>query len=165
MSDKSPVSDALPTRRLTFLMDIIAGEAIRANDGIFQRELGVSIHELRVLRIVDDNTGISFDHILRVTGLGQRSVAPHLRKLMEAGLVTRESGEYRTTEAGKALRQHGRAVSDSLEELLLGPLTRSEREALFAQLEMLAHWVRSETYHQTLGHYLENLPSDDSGPA
>ncbi len=163
MSEQRPSADALPTRRLTFLMDIIAGEAIRANDGIFQRELGLTIRELRVLRIVDDNTGISFDHILRVTGLGQRSVAPHLRKLMEAGLVTRESGQYRTTEAGKALRQQGRTVSDSLEELLLGPLTRSEREALFAQLEMLARWVRSDTYHQTLDHYLDNLPPEGEG--
>lgn len=163
MSNTIPSTAPLPTRRRTFLMDIIAGEAIRENDRIFQRELGLSIHELRVLRIVDDNAGTGFDAVVQVTGLGPRSVARHVRKALRAGLITREAGRFTTTDAGKTLRQRGRALSDSLEELLLGPLTRSEREALFAQLEMLAQWVRSDTYHRTLEHYLENLPTDGAG--
>lgn len=160
MNDTTRPGGTLPTRRLTFLMDIIAGEAIRANDGIFRRELGLSIRELRVLRVVDDNAGIGFDSILRVTGLDRRGVALHLRKLVDAGLLSRDGAAFHATAQGKALRERSRAVSDSLEELLLGPLTRSEREALFAQLEMLAHWVRSDTYQKTLDHYLDSLPPD-----
>lgn len=160
MTGRSDPAQTLPTRRLTFLMDIIAGEAIRANDGIFQRELGMTIRELRVLRVVDDNAGIGFEDIQRVTGLDRRSVAAFLRKHLGAGLLAREAGTFHSTTAGKALRDRGRAVSDSLEELLLGPLTRSEREAIFSQLEMLALWVRSDTYHKTLDHYLASLPPE-----
>lgn len=150
----------LPTRRLTFLMDIIAGEAIRANDAIFLRQLGLSIRELRVLRVTDDREGIGFDALCGLTDLHRRSVALHLRRLLDMGLLERRDGGFITTEAGKALRERGRALSDSLEELLLGPLTRSERETLFGQLEVLALWVKSETYQKALDHYLYSLPPE-----
>ena len=56
------------SKRLTYLLEIIADEAIAGNDAIFLRALGYSIREMRVLRIVDDTPGITFVEIWEKAG-------------------------------------------------------------------------------------------------
>lgn len=153
-------NSALPNRRLTFILDIIAKEAISANDDIFRDKLGYTIRELRVLRIVDDNPDVTFVDICSLTGLERSLVSRILQTLIRDGLLSRASSSddarkyhLSTTASGKQVRAEGRRISDELEEVLLGPFTGAERDQMFDLLERLGLWVRSEEYHATLKSY------------
>lgn len=146
-----------PSRRFTFLLEIIADEAIAGNDAIFLRELGYSIRELRVLRIVDDNPGITFVEICEKSGLERSLTSRILQKLIGDGLLLRTSSgtdarkyHLSTTAKGQEVRRQGRVMSDVLERLLLDPFPEAERARLFEQIERLGRWVRSDEYRAAL---------------
>jgi DNA-binding MarR family transcriptional regulator len=146
-----------PSKRLTYLLEIIADEAIAGNDAIFLRELGCSIREIRVLRIVDDSPGITFVEICEKSGLERSLTSRILQKLIGDGLLLRTSSgtdarkyHLSTTPQGQALRQRGRVMSDALEALLLAPFPATERARLFDQIERLGTWVRSDDYRRAL---------------
>jgi DNA-binding MarR family transcriptional regulator len=148
---------SFPSKRLTYLLEVIADEAIAGNDAIFLRELGCSIREIRVLRIVDDHPGITFVEIWDKSGLERSLTSRILQKLIGEGLLLRTSSgtdarKYHlfTTPKGQALRQRGRVISDALEALLLAPFPAADRTRLFQQIERLGTWVRSEDYRQAL---------------
>lgn len=146
-----------PSKRLTYLLEIIADEAIAGNDAIFLRDLGCSIREIRVLRIVDDTPGITFVEICEKSGLERSLTSRILQKLIGDGLLLRTSSDtdarkyhLSTTPKGQALRQRGRAMSDALEAMLLTPFSPADRARLFDQIERLGAWVRSDDYRQAL---------------
>ena len=72
LPDKAFLND-----RLTFRLDVLAAEAIGANDALFVEATGCTIREVRVLRLIDDYPGITFVEICRVTGL-ERSLTSRL---------------------------------------------------------------------------------------
>lgn len=146
-----------PSKRLTYLLEIIADEAIAGNDALFVRDLGYSIREIRVLRIVDDNPGITFVEIWEKSGLERSLTSRILQKLIGDGLLLRTSSgtdarkyHLSTTPKGQALRKRGRVMSDALEALLMDPFPPADRARLFEQIERLGRWVRSEDYRQAL---------------
>lgn len=146
-----------PSKRLTYLLEVIADEAIAGNDAIFLRDLGCSIREIRVLRIVDDNPGITFVEIWEKSGLERSLTSRILQKLISDGLLLRTSSgtdarkyHLSTTPQGQALRQRSRVMSDALEALLLAPFAPADRELLFEQIERLGTWVRSDDYRRAL---------------
>jgi DNA-binding MarR family transcriptional regulator len=143
--------------RLTYRLNIVADQAIAANDQIFLRETGCSIRELRVLRLIDDMPGMSFRDIARVTGFERSLTSRIIQSLIGAGLIERENSSedarvfmLRTTERGREVRRIGRGVSDRLEAILTEPLSREDLAMLNALLERLAVWVSSEEYHDRL---------------
>lgn len=149
--------ESFPSKRLTYLLEIIADEAIAGNDAIFLRELGYSIREIRVLRIVDDNPGITFVEIWEKSGLERSLTSRILQKLIGDGLLLRASSgmdarkyHLSTTEKGQDLRKRGRVMSDVLEALLLDPFPPEDRARLFEQIERLGRWVRSDAYRAAL---------------
>lgn len=153
------------SKRLTYLLEVIADEAIAGNDAIFLRDLGYSIREIRVLRIVDDNPGITFVEIWEKSGLERSLTSRILQKLIGDGLLTRTSSSsdarkhhLSTTAKGKDLRMRGRVVSDALEALLLAPFPGPDRVALFEQIERLGRWVRSDDYQAALGGFVAPFP-------
>jgi DNA-binding MarR family transcriptional regulator len=155
----------LSSKRLTYLLEIIADEAIAGNDAIFLRALGYSIREMRVLRIVDDNPGTTFVEIWEKSGLERSLTSRILQKLIGDGLSSRASSgtdarkyHLSTTAKGQALRQRGRALSDALEALLLDPFPAADRAQLFEQIERLGRWVRSDDYRKALESFDSDLP-------
>jgi DNA-binding MarR family transcriptional regulator len=148
---------SFPSKRLTYLLEVIADEAIAGNDAIFLRDLGCSIREIRVLRIVDDNPGITFVEIWEKSGLERSLTSRILQKLIGDGLLLRTSSgtdarkyHLSTTPQGQALIQRGRVMSDALEALLLAPFPAADRTRLFDQIERLGTWVRSDDYKRAL---------------
>lgn len=159
-------SSSFPSKRLTYLLEIIADEAIAGNDAIFLRELGYSIREIRVLRIVDDSPGITFVEIWEKSGLERSLTSRVLQKLIGDGLLSRTSSgtdarKYHlyTTPKGQAMRQRGRVMSDALEALLLDPFPVADRARLFEQIERLGRWIRSDEYHRALESFEAPPPS------
>ena len=153
------MSDGKPFRneRLTYRLDILAQQAIAANDRIFIRETGCSIRELRVLRLIDDTPGTTFREISAITGFERSLTSRLIQALIGAGLIARENSTrdarvfmLRTTPKGQEVRRIARGLSDRLERVLTEPLTRAELDQFDAVLERLALWVSSDGYRDRL---------------
>jgi len=143
--------------RLTYRLDIVAQEAIQANDAIFLRETGCRIRELRVLRLIDDTPGTTFAEIAKVTGFERSLTSRIIQSLLGAELIYRENSpedarvfQLRTTEKGKQVRKTARQLSDRLEVILTEPLSAQELDALNALLLRLGRWVTSPEYKDSL---------------
>jgi DNA-binding MarR family transcriptional regulator len=152
LPDKAFLND-----RLTFRLDVLAAEAITANDAMFVEKVGCTIREVRVLRLIDDYPGITFIEICRTTGLERSLVSRIIRRLLALGLVRRDNADedarryqLSTTRLGRQRRIEARALSDSLEEVLMRPLSTKEVEQLKSMLDRLALWVRSLEYSEEL---------------
>jgi DNA-binding MarR family transcriptional regulator len=143
--------------RLTYRLNIVAQQAITANDEIFLRETGCRIRDLRVLRLIDDTPGTTFAEIAKATGFERSLTSRIIQNLIGAGLIERENSSQdarvfllSTTEKGKATRQVARQLSDRLEVILTDPLSAQELRALNEILARLGSWVTSEDYKQAL---------------
>ena len=155
LPDKAFLND-----RLTFRLDVLAAEAIDANDALFVEETGCTIRETRVLRLIDDYPGITFVEICRVTGMERSLTSRLIRRLLALELIQREGADndgrrysLSTTQLGKARRITARALSDKLEDVLMRPLSKGELVSLKSMLDRLAMWVRSEDYKEALAEH------------
>ncbi|MEQ1613166.1 MAG: MarR family winged helix-turn-helix transcriptional regulator [Hyphomicrobiaceae bacterium] len=161
---------AFLNERLTFRLDVLAQEAISANDAIFVKAVGCTIREVRVLRLIDDFPGITFIEICRATGLERSLASRIIRRLIAIQLVRRENDAsdarrfgLSTTALGKDRRTEARALSDNLEITLCSPLSAGERKQLNNLLDRLALWVRSAEYKQALAEH-ETADAHDQKP-
>ena len=143
--------------RLTYRLNIVAQEAIQANDEIFLRETGCRIRDLRVLRLIDDRAGTTFAEIAKITGFERSLTSRIIQNLIGAGLIERENSSedarvflLSTTPKGKEVRQVARRLSDRLEVILTDPLSSQEMRAFNEILARLGAWVTSEDYRNTL---------------
>lgn len=148
--------------RLTFRLGLLAQLAIDANDQIFKDGVGLSIREIRVLRLIDDNPGITFVELNGAANLERSLTSRIIQQLLKADLVRRESDpadsrrfRLSSTPAGQDVRVRAHTISDRLEEILLRPLDPREIEELDAQLVRLADWVRSQDYRDALAEWLK----------
>jgi DNA-binding MarR family transcriptional regulator len=152
--------------RLTYRLNIVAEQAITANDAIFLRETGCRIRDLRVLRLIDDTPGTTFAEIAKITGLERSLTSRIIQNLIGAGLIERQNSTedarvfmLSTTPRGKEVRQIARQVSDRLEVILTDPLSMQELRALNDILARLGHWVTSEDYRAALQDELNKVSS------
>lgn len=143
--------------RLTYRLNIVAQEAIQANDEIFLRETGCRIRDLRVLRLIDDRPGTTFAEIAKITGFDRSLTSRIIQNLIGAGLIERENSTedarvflLSTTPKGKEVRQVARRLSDRLEVILTDPLSSQEMRAFNEILARLGAWVTSEDYRNAL---------------
>jgi DNA-binding MarR family transcriptional regulator len=151
---------AFLNERLTFRLDVLAQEAISANDALFVKAVGCTIREVRVLRLIDDYPGITFIEICRATGLERSLASRIIRRLLALQLIRRDNDSkdarrfgLSTTDLGKRRRTEARALSDRLEVTLCAPLSAGERKQLNSLLDRLALWVRSAEYKQALAEH------------
>ena len=146
--------------RLTFRLDSLAQTSITANDAIFVQLLGLTIREVRVLRLIDDQPGTTFVDITAMTALERTQASRIIQRRIALKLVRRKNSksdarrlELSTTSAEQKLRAKAKNVSNALEAILLEPLTPLEVRALDGALERLAHWVRSHAYLEKIAAY------------
>lgn len=151
------VEKTFKNERLTYRLNIVAEQAISANDDIFYRETGLRIRDLRVLRLIDDTPGTTFAEIAKSTGLERSLASRIIQNLLSLDMIERQNSPkdarvfmLHTTDKGKEVRRIGRALSDKLELVLTDPLSAQELAQLDAILERLGNWVTSEEYHQAL---------------
>ena len=150
-------SKTFKNERLTYRLNIVAQQAISANDEIFLKETGCRIRDLRVLRLVDDTPGTTFADIAKITGFERSLTSRIIQNLLGAGLIARENSSQdarvfllSTTEKGKEIRQVARQLSDRLEVILTDPLSAQELRSLDEILARLGSWVTSEDYRLAL---------------
>lgn len=148
---------AFRNERLTYRLELVAQEAIAANDEIFWRETGFRIRELRVLRLIDDTPGTTFAEIAKATGLERSLTSRIIRTLLGDGLIVRENSLedarvflLTTTPKGQNIRRIARQLSDRLEVILTEPLSEQELATLDGILDRLGSWITSEEYRTAL---------------
>ena len=153
MSSEMPFKN----HRLTYRLNVIADQAITANESIFMRETGCNIRELRVLRLIDDSPGTTFAEIARITGFERSLTSRIIQNLIAEALILRENSssdarvfQLFTTEKGREVRRIGRMVSDRLEAVLTRPLSEAELDTLNQLLWRLGKWVSSSEYQELL---------------
>lgn len=146
--------------RLTYKLNVISNLAITANENIFLRETGLTVRELRVLRLIDDNNGIIFVELCGMTALDRTLTSRIVQKLIKLGFVLRKNDKIdarkfslHTTKKGKAIRSVGRELSNALEAILTEKLTDNEKETLDLLLNKMGAWVTSGEYLEKLTEY------------
>lgn len=151
------MTSAFRNERLTYRLNIVAQEAIAANDEIFLRETGCRIRDLRALRLIDDSPGTTFAELAKITGFERSLTSRIIQNLIAGGLISRTNSAedarvflLSTTDKGKEVRRIARRLSDRLEVILTDPLSVQERRMLDEILARLGTWVTSEDYRRAL---------------
>lgn len=130
-------------------MEVFVNESIQLYDPLFVENIGCTIREYRVLRMIDEHGGIGFKDITRITGLDRSLVSRLIRLLLERELIYRVNNKKDarrfglfTTNSGKAACDCGRRLTAEVETKLFKPLQEGELEQLNNLLDKLVFWMR-----------------------
>ncbi|MFI6486225.1 MarR family winged helix-turn-helix transcriptional regulator [Streptomyces sp. NPDC050564] len=140
MSSASPAPAQQPPMvgedRLSFAIFSLA-RAHRAYAAGLLRDLGLHPGQELLLMQLLDRDGQSQSELLNSVGLDHSTVSKSLRRMQEAGLLTREPAEHdrrvqlvRLTEQGRAMREPLRNMWATLEETSTKDLDAQEVETL-----------------------------------
>jgi DNA-binding MarR family transcriptional regulator len=135
---------------LTFRLDQVSQTAMAKASQVYKERLGLNIRELRVMRAIGDQPGLSSRSLSEVTFIEQTLISKHLRKLVDAGLVQREleSADARRvslhlTAQGEAIRQKADRLGEDMERDFLSVLTPEEFAQFNRCIDKLRRWGAS----------------------
>lgn len=135
----------------TYHLASIAEDAVAPAARLFEKRFGFNVHELRVLRLIDDQPAVTFTSLARQTKFERSATSRILSRLIKAGLVRREIDEddarhFRlfATPAGRALREKADPLSLELESIILSTLTAAERAEFLRVTAKLSEWLNTE---------------------
>jgi DNA-binding MarR family transcriptional regulator len=135
---------------LTYQLVSIAEDAIGQGASLFKQRFGLDVHELRVLRLIDDEPGVTFTALAANTKFERSATSRILSRLVKASLVRRRIDAFDArhfqlfaTPKGKALRIAADPLSLQLEALVLAPLGAEERRQFLAALAKISDWVKN----------------------
>lgn len=134
----------------TYQLASISEDAIGPAAKLFESRFGLNVHELRVLRLIDDQPGVTFTRLAQLTRFERSATSRILSRLIKAGLARREIDEddarqfrLHVTARGKALREKADPLSLELEALILSTLTAGERKEFRRILDKLSQWLNT----------------------
>ena len=115
-------------RHLTYRLDTLSSSAIEMANEAYVRSCGLNVRELRILRLADDNPGITFSELVADARFERSLTSRLLSKLIKAGLIRRTIGKtdarqfnLHTTAKGRETCARATMVAGELEEQLLTP--------------------------------------------
>lgn len=132
---------------LTFRLDQLSQTAMAKASQVCREQVGLNIRELRVLRAIGDQPGLSSRTVSEATFIEQTLVSKHLRKLVDAGLVQRalESTDARRvalhlTAQGHTIREEADRLGEDMERDFLSVLTPEELDLFNRCIDKLRRW-------------------------
>ena len=135
---------------LTFRLDQLSQTAMAKASQVYKERLGLNIRELRVMRAIGDQPGLSSRSLSEATFIEQTLVSKHLRKLVDAGfaLAALESADARRvtlhlTAQGEAIREEADRLGEEMERDFLSVLTPAELAQFNHCLAKLRGWGAS----------------------
>jgi DNA-binding MarR family transcriptional regulator len=136
-------------RSLTYHLASISEDGIGHAERIFEARFGWNVREIRVLRLIRSNPGITFTELARQTKFERSFASRTLSKVLKAGLVHRTNSvadarvfTLTATDAGIALCDKADPLSIELEALMLEPLTPEQRENFLKMVDQVRGWVQ-----------------------
>lgn len=137
-------------RSLTYHLASIADDGIGHAERIFESRFGWNVREIRVLRLIRSNPGITFTELAHRTKFERSLTSRILAKLMKAGLVLRSNSPkdarvftLTATDSGIALCDKADPLSIELEAMMLEPLTDEQRAAFLEMIDTVRRWVQT----------------------
>jgi DNA-binding MarR family transcriptional regulator len=129
---------------LTFRLDQLSQTAMAKASQIYKERLGLNIRELRVLRAIGDQPGLSSRSLSEATFIEQTLVSKHLRKLVDAleSADARRVALHLTTQ-GQAIRETADRLGEEMEQDFLSVLTPEELVQFNHCLAKLRGWGAS----------------------
>lgn len=135
---------------LTYQLATISEDAIGPADRMFQKRFGLHVHEIRVLRLIDDQPGVTFTELARQTKIERTATSRILSRLIKGGYVRRKIDEsdarhfkLTTTAKARALREKADPLTEELENLVLSVLNPAQRKQLATIVAALMNWLHS----------------------
>lgn len=132
---------------VTYRLELVSRTARDAADGIYRRECGMDIRQLRVLRTLAEDPDITVSEIVESTMFERTLVSRILTDLARAGMVVRRicdvdarQTRLSATAAGREAVARANAIGDALNEDLLSVLSPEERRAFDIALGKLTLW-------------------------
>lgn len=133
---------------VTYQLASISEDAVGAAARLFKERFRLNVHELRVLRLIDDQPGVTFTSLARQTKFERSATSRILSRLIKQGLVRREIDEadarhflLHVSPAGKALRDKADPLSREMEGLVLSALSEAERVEFRRLLDKVSGWL------------------------
>ena len=140
----------MPYQSLTYTFATIAEDAITTGTRLFEQSLGLDVYHVRILRLIDDQPGITFTLLANQTRLDRSATSRSLQRLIKAGLVERfnDTSDARqfhlvATARGRTLRVKSDPLTSEMERLMLQTLNAHERESFLETLNKIADWVNN----------------------
>ncbi len=145
---------------LTYKLDLIKSLATRAADEAYGAELDLRVRELRVLRPVHENPGISATELRRLLVLEKTLMSKNLALLEQRGLIRRETDpadnrvqRLYLTEAGEEAWRKGEKIGRQMEAQMFSQLPPERWQQLHDLLDEVLvsfeHWRKREAAGQT----------------
>lgn len=138
-----------------FQMHALSNAANEAGHQGFVDACGLEIRAIRVLRLIDDQPGITFAEIVKAAGLERSHVSRMIQQLVREGYVERRNSEHDarrfelyTLEHGREARRKADALSERGLEVLFAPLEDAQVQSFLETLNILADWVDSDRFDE-----------------
>lgn len=142
--------DLMLRQSFTYQLASLAEDAVGPAGRLFERRFGLDVHELRVLRLIGDQPGVTFTTLAKQTRFERSATSRILSRLVKANLVEREiddndARQFRLhiTSKGKALRERADPLSLEIEKLILSSLSQTEQKNLHHMLERLGAYLHT----------------------
>jgi len=132
---------------VSYRLEQTATRARAAASEEYQRACGLDLRQVRILRIVAEEPGLTVSSVVERARFDRTLVSRLISGLVRAGLLLRtvspadaRSFRIEITKAGLAKAQFANALGDRLNEDLLSTLTPEERVAFARSLDKLMEW-------------------------
>jgi len=129
----------------TLLLDSFNEDAKAVASRIYQRECGVSLRELRLLRFIAHEPGLVLSRLIELARVEKTLVSKAMTMLVRRGLVVRSVGkrdarnvELHLTEAGLGVVMRAEPIGRRMEDTLLRQITKEEAAVFRRCLQKLA---------------------------
>ena len=147
---------------LTYQLAAISEDAVGLADRMFKQRFGMHVHELRVLRLIDDQPGVTFTQLATQTKIERSATSRIVTRLIRAGYVRRKTDardarqfQLTATARARALRERADPLTDEIEALVLSALPAARRRQFLEMLDALANWLQADFARLLAEHYPE----------
>ncbi len=139
-------------RYLTYRLERLSEEAIEIASRIYRDTCGLTVREIRVLRLIHDRPGIIFSLVVRETLFERSFTSRVISGLTRKRLISRTAAgkgdarvyEFRLTRKGEETVAAADRVGLVLERSLMSPLSGVEQKRLLDYLDRLTAWVEGD---------------------
>lgn len=136
---------------LNYRLERLSALMIKAANEAYIACCDLTARELRILRLVESEPGITFTVLLDKTLFERTQTSRILAMLIKRGLIKRTIGksdarqfELSATVRGRKITGKAGTLGKNLEEILLSPLSSVERKNLSSCVDVLTTWVTTD---------------------
>jgi MarR family transcriptional regulator, temperature-dependent positive regulator of motility len=155
MPNNDHLADHPVLEYLTFRIDRLSDLSKEAATQYYEREFGVSVRDLRVLRLVKLEPGLTLGRLIELTMIEKTFVSKIVSSLVKRSLLRREIGQedarqinlYLTPDA-EVLVKRTYERGNALEKMMLSTITEQELEVLNRCIEKLTSSLADHLAHQ-----------------